>query len=286
VLVHSSNTVGWGITGLVVGGVPIPDQAGFPGAKAALATAGPDDRIPSGMGPVIALRNGKPVVAVAAIGYDLVPETVRLVGGLLANGQDLQTLMSAPELLLHFGKLPSDWNWPEPVPAGAYDPKLLQAVEAQGLQTQAMPRANDGRGLAAAIVLDPARGFAKAVEAPTLSLFAEADVRNPPPPPPSARPEALDRYVGAFKVGRKVVRIRRDGAYLTAAIPGVPFLLPFSAAGGQEFVSESTNSRVTFDPAAGAFSNGLVFHINGADSRGVRIGEDEASRSEAAPAPK
>ncbi|HEY2049944.1 MAG TPA: gamma-glutamyltransferase, partial [Caulobacteraceae bacterium] len=28
VLVHSSNTVGWGVTGLVVGGVPIPDAAG------------------------------------------------------------------------------------------------------------------------------------------------------------------------------------------------------------------------------------------------------------------
>ena len=78
------------------------------------------------------------------------------------------------------------------------------------------------------------------------------------------------------------MRVRRDGAYLTAAIPGVPFLLPFSAAGGREFVSESMNAKVTFDPAVDGVSNGLVFHINGVDSRGVRIGEDEAARIEAA----
>jgi gamma-glutamyltranspeptidase/glutathione hydrolase len=280
VLVHSSNTIGWGITGLVVGGVPIPDAAG--NNRTALATANPAAQLPSGMGPVIALRNGRPVVAVAAIGYSLVPETVRLVGGLLANGENLQSAMTAPEMLLDWESTKTNWNWPERIPAGAYDPKLLQAVGVQGLPTKAVPRENDGRGLAAVVVLDQASGSAKAVEAPTLSLFAESDAGSLAPPPPLAAPDALDRYVGAFKVGRKVVQIRRDGAYLTATIPGVPFLLPLSAAGGQEFVGESVNARVTFDPAVDGVSNGLVFHINGVDSRGVRIGEDEAAQSEAA----
>jgi gamma-glutamyltranspeptidase / glutathione hydrolase len=282
VLVHSSNTVGWGVTGLVVDGVPIPDKAGFASTKAALATGNPNAQLPSGMGPVIGLRDGKPVVAVAGIGFGLVPETVRLLGGLLASGEDLRTVMAAPELLLSSDPIQSDWNWPEQVPAGAYDPELLKAVEAQGLPTKAVPPENDGRGLAAVVVLDQTHGSAKAVEAPNLAIFAEADPRSLAPPPPLATPGALDRYVGVFKVARKVVRVKRDGAYLTAKVPGVPFLLPLSAAGDQEFVGESVNVRVTFDPAINGVSNGLVFHSNGVDSRGVRISESEAAQSEAA----
>ena len=280
VLVHSSNTVGWGVTGLVVGGVPIPDAAGF--NHAWMATVGRTDRIPSGMGPVIALRSGKPVVAVAAIGLSLVPETVRLVGGVLANHQDLQTLMAEPELLLSSEPMQSDWNWPEPVPAGAYDPELLRTVGAAGLPVKTVSPANDGRGLAAAVVFDQPRGTARTVEAANLRLFAEADPRRLAPPSPLAAPLALDRYVGDYRIDRKLVRVRRDGAYLTAKVTGVPILLPLSAAADNEFVSGLADTRITFDAPVDGASNGLVIHSGGVDSHGIRIDDGEAARREAA----
>jgi gamma-glutamyltranspeptidase / glutathione hydrolase len=279
VLVHTSNTVGWGVTGLVVDGVPIPDPAGL--NHGWMETVGPVDRIPSGMGPVIALRKGKPVVAVAAIGLSLVPETVRLVGGLLTPDQDLQTVMAAPELLLSTEPIQSYWNWPEQVPAGAYDPKLLRAVEAEGLPIKAVSPANDGRGLAAVVVLDQPGGFAKAVEAVDLRLFAESDPRSLAPPPPLATPQALNPYIGDFKIGRKLVRVRRDGDYLTAKVTGVPLLLPLSVTANQEFVSGLADMRISFDPPVNGTSNGLVLHSGGVDSPGARIDEDEAARIEA-----
>ena len=284
VLVHSSNTVGWGVTGIVVGGVPIPDAAGY--NQAWLATAKSGDRVPSGMGPVIALRDGKPVAAVGAIGLSLVPETVRLVGGLLASHQDLPTLLSAPELLLSSDSIQSYWNWPEHVPAGAYDPKFLQAVEANGLPVKATAPANDGRGLAAVVLFDRSHEQARTVETAGLRLFAESDSRHLAPPSPLATPQALNHYVGDFKIDRKVVRVRRDGIYLTARVTGVPVLLPLSAAADQEFVSGLANARITFDPPTDGTSKGLVLHFGGMDTRGVRINEDEAARIEATIEPR
>jgi gamma-glutamyltranspeptidase / glutathione hydrolase len=280
VLVHSSNTVGWGVTGLVVGGVPIPDAAGRNRAWFATAKAG--DRLPSGMGPVIALKNGKPVVAVAAIGLSLVPETVRLVGGLLANGQDLRILMSAPELLLTYDPILSSWNWPEPVPAGAYDADMLRAIRAEGLPVKEVTPRNDGRGLAAVVVIDQPSGHARTVETGSLRLFAESDARRLTPPPPLAAPETLNQYIGDFNIDGKLARVTRDGSYLTAKATGTPFLLPLSEDADREFICGLADMRVTFDAPVNRSSNGLVVHLGGVASRGVRIDADEAARIEAA----
>jgi hypothetical protein len=63
-LVHSINTVLWGTTGIVVGGIPIADAAGFQQAR--LAAIKPGDPVPQVEAPVIAMTGSKPVLAIAS----------------------------------------------------------------------------------------------------------------------------------------------------------------------------------------------------------------------------
>ena len=86
-LVHSINTVTWGTTGVVVGGIPIPDPAGFQQSR--LAAIHPGDRVPNDMAPVIVMHGAKPVLAVAAVGSSLIAETARILLATLGNRLDL-----------------------------------------------------------------------------------------------------------------------------------------------------------------------------------------------------
>jgi hypothetical protein len=51
---------------------------------------------------VIAMTGSKPVLAIASVGASLVPETVRLVVGVLANRLDPLAAMAAPPLLINY----------------------------------------------------------------------------------------------------------------------------------------------------------------------------------------
>jgi gamma-glutamyltranspeptidase / glutathione hydrolase len=84
--VHSINTVLWGTTGIVLGGIPIANAAGF--QQTILAGIKPGNPVPQAEAPVIATTGAKPVLAIASVGASLVPETVRLVVGTLANRLD------------------------------------------------------------------------------------------------------------------------------------------------------------------------------------------------------
>jgi gamma-glutamyltranspeptidase/glutathione hydrolase len=99
-LVHSINTVNWGTTGIVVGGIPVSDAAGLQQWR--LAGIQPGDRVPNDMAPVIVMHGAKPVMAVACVGASLTAETVRTLLGTLGNRLDLQTVMEAPPLLYNF----------------------------------------------------------------------------------------------------------------------------------------------------------------------------------------
>jgi len=98
-LSHSINTVLWGTTGMVVDGIPVPDAAGFQQAR--LAGIKPGDPVPQDIAPLIAMTGAKPVLAIASVGSSLVPETVRLVVGTLANRLDPLAAMAAPPLLIN-----------------------------------------------------------------------------------------------------------------------------------------------------------------------------------------
>ena len=186
-LAHSMNTVSWGDTGIVVGGIPIADAAAI--NRAALRKLTPGEMVPNGMSPVIALKDGKPVLAVATVGYSLVQETTRVVSGVL-TGQDLLALMSAPPLLLNMEPPEDNQNlaqWPEAIPAGSYDRHLLQQLPANGVHVRevSIPRAESIRGTAVFALLEPG-GSPRTVEVPSLFGFAESDLQQGAPKPAEA----------------------------------------------------------------------------------------------------
>ena len=60
-LVHSINSIGWGSTGIFIGGVSVPDSACHPTRN--VAKAGPGKPLPGPANPVIVLEEGKPCSA-------------------------------------------------------------------------------------------------------------------------------------------------------------------------------------------------------------------------------
>lgn len=167
-LVHSINSVVWGTTGIVVGGVPISDAAGINQYR--LARLKPGGRVPNDMGPIIVMSGTKPVLATAAVGSSLTAETVRLLVGILGNRLDAATVMAAPPLL---------YNYESPVPSipeGAYDADFLRNLEAAGVTVRQVSRAQV-MGLKGTVVIgaiEPNGGQRRSVETHGVSGFAAA----------------------------------------------------------------------------------------------------------------
>lgn len=181
-LLHSINTVNWGDTGIVVGGIPIADAGAINRDK--LVKMKPGESVPNLLSPVIALKAGKPVLAVASTGVSSTPETIRLVGGVLAGGADLLSLMSAPPLLVNLNSFEPNQslvNRAESIPTGAYDAQQLQAIEAEGVpvREESLLRIWATRGTAVMVVIDQPSGAPRAVEVQNVSGFAESDLMSP-----------------------------------------------------------------------------------------------------------
>jgi gamma-glutamyltranspeptidase/glutathione hydrolase len=176
-MTHTINCVIWGDTGIVVGGVPLPDAAGF--QQAALAAIEPGERLPNPISPIIAFRDGKPVLAAGQIGSCLVPETLRLMLGLLGQDQDLAGLQARPPLLLTFPGMAAEGEELEgqlTIPEGRYDDAFLEGLKAAGATLHMMP-AEQARGMRGTVVtarLNPATGEPETCEAQGTYVRAEA----------------------------------------------------------------------------------------------------------------
>jgi gamma-glutamyltranspeptidase/glutathione hydrolase len=174
-LVHTNNSLMWGDTGIVVDGVPIPSAAGLNAPR--LATITPGEHVPGDMAPVIAVRQGRPVAAVASVGVSLVQETTRLVVGALTRPADLPALAAAPPLLLNV-QPPSGGDLtaqPVLVPSSAYGAEFRTAVQASGLTLQDQPPGQVAalRGTAAIGLIDAGRDRVATVETPGAILFGD-----------------------------------------------------------------------------------------------------------------
>jgi gamma-glutamyltranspeptidase/glutathione hydrolase len=173
-ITHTINSVVWGSTGIVVGGIPIPDSAGF--QQKALAAVKPGARLPDPRVQTIVLRNGKPVLATAAIGSGLVPETFKILVGVLGEKRGLAEVQAAPPLLSTF---PLRATIAEPgindvaVPEGAYDAAFLAQLKAGGLAVHPVPAGTAAamRGTTAAITFDAKTKSWQAAETPGVLLF-------------------------------------------------------------------------------------------------------------------
>ena len=174
-LVHTINTVNWGTTGIVVGGVPIPDPAGFQQSR--LAAVQPGDRIPNDMAPVIVMRGAKPILALATVGSSLVAETVRILLGALGNRLDLRTVMEAPPLLYNFQPSKGEETAirrTQFVPQAAYNPDFLHNLEASGVRIEAKSKLEvlTIKGTAVVGAADLGTGVWRSIETPALFDFA------------------------------------------------------------------------------------------------------------------
>ncbi len=169
-LTHTINTVLWGTTGMVVGGVPLSDAACLQQQK--LETLAPGARVPNEIAPIIAMTDGKPCLAISSIGSALLPETVRILLGSFGNHLDALSIVAAPPLLLNFDYAKRDMVQ---VPEGKYDQDFLTHLGTAGFTVQKKPMQEVGgiKGTAAIGLIADANGARQSVENSGLYNFAE-----------------------------------------------------------------------------------------------------------------
>src|SRR5262249_37519229 len=96
-LCHSINTTWWGSTGIFVDGVSIPDSASF--QQVEIAQAGPGNRLPDVMNPVMVTKDGQPKLASACIGASLHETTIQHLVSVLDFGMAPHEAVDAPVFL-------------------------------------------------------------------------------------------------------------------------------------------------------------------------------------------
>lgn len=163
-IVHSINTVNWGSTGLVVDGVPISDPA-----APDLAAIQPGNRKPDIMCPLIATRDGKPVLAVAGTGA-VVRETTRIALGVLGYKADAKMLMTAPPLITQNGARKFEFLLPE----GGYSAEFVGQLRSRGLTFEIAPRNVGTRDPRVFCIIGPETGRRSSVELSGIGAFSAA----------------------------------------------------------------------------------------------------------------
>ena len=143
---HTINTMLWGKTGLFVEGISIPDSASFQGTD--IAKAGPGNRLPVGMCPLIVCRDGKPFLGSAATGGGLHAKTLQMLVNVLDFGMEPQTAVDTSTFV--------GWGAGQ-VEANMFEPKVLDGLRQLGLKIEIVSREQAGmsRGYWAGVQIDP-----------------------------------------------------------------------------------------------------------------------------------
>lgn len=160
-MLHSINTPPWG-SGLFVGGVSLADF----GSNRIVANTPPGQTIPRTGQPLIALREGKPLVASASIGQGVHTQAVQNVLNLVLYDLDpLQSIEKSQVLgaVLQPGPDGRRPIYRERVYADAFDPKILAQVEARGQEIVRIDRDDrQGLGYWVGLKIDPKSGLIQA----------------------------------------------------------------------------------------------------------------------------
>jgi gamma-glutamyltranspeptidase / glutathione hydrolase len=158
--------------------VPLPDSASF--QQTTLAGLKPGDRVPHQIIDTIAFEGDKPVLATACIGASLIPESIRVLLGVLGQHQDLSTVMAAPPLLTEIGfegAGPIGAPVRVSIPRGAYGAELIAKLKKLGANVTEVPSevATGLRGTLATVVIDPKSGKRTTVELPGVMVFGGSE---------------------------------------------------------------------------------------------------------------
>jgi gamma-glutamyltranspeptidase/glutathione hydrolase len=147
---HTINTVLWGDTGIFVDGISIPDSAVF--QRNEVEKAGPGNRLPNGMSPMLILRDGKAVLGSAATGGSLHAKSLQVLVNILDFNMDPQTAVDTPAFV--------GWN-PPTFEKGTFDPKTLEGLKDFGMKAVPEKRDAISPGYWVGIEIDPATGKMK-----------------------------------------------------------------------------------------------------------------------------
>ena len=128
-MVHSINTVSWGMTGIFVDGISIPDSGAH--QQAQIAAAGPGVRLPDPTNPGIVMRNGTPLLAFGSIGMGLHQKTIQVLHSILDFGYSPEEAAGAPA----FGSpefTSTGLTERTSIVEGRFDPDVVSAANAMG----------------------------------------------------------------------------------------------------------------------------------------------------------
>jgi gamma-glutamyltranspeptidase/glutathione hydrolase len=176
-ITHTINSVTWGDTGIIVDGIPIPDSAGFQQER--LASLTPGARLPNEMVQTIVFKDKKPILATAAIGASMNPETLRIIVGLIGKKVDLDSLQAAPPVMYNFmiaqpGKPAYDLGLV--IPNGSYDEAFVKELAGLNAKVTTIPAATASglRGTVTAVTIDPSTAEKRTAETPAVLIFGAA----------------------------------------------------------------------------------------------------------------
>jgi gamma-glutamyltranspeptidase/glutathione hydrolase len=167
-LLHTINTSTWGTTGIIVDGVAIADPARY--QQRLVLETGPGNRHPDPTNPMIALKDGKPVLASSSIGTGLHEQTLQSIVNVLEYGMDPKRAVDTAQFLRPLGPMPrpgpaaGDTSRADPasqvIVEGELPPALLDALRARGWTFTVVPSRLGGgfRGGWVGLVFDPASG--------------------------------------------------------------------------------------------------------------------------------
>ena len=273
---HTINTILWGDTGMVVGGVPLANSAGF--MQGALASLVPSARVPDTIATTITLTNGKPHRATAPVGSALIAETVRILLGILGNRLEPQTIRAAPPLLFDFAR----WNR-FAIPEGKYAPEIRARLERLGARVRTVPDAEvqntRGSVVLGAVDANSRQWLGFETAGPGVRVWGAAGRR---------RPRARGRYRsgGVGRFGRPLsalARIRRhDHARRRSSVPqatGQPKFKLF-AESDRDYFYKTIDAQITFETDVSGHAARLVRRRLGRDTVGQRVDDEEASQIE------
>jgi len=133
-LTHSINTVTYGETGLVIGGVSVPDA--LTNQREVVAVVPPGSKLPAPVSPVIIMKDGVPFGAFSTIGAGLHERLVNVLYSVLSFGMTPQEALNQPSLASAIA-LPGFWGRllgeHQTIGSGTIDPAVLEQVEKMGI---------------------------------------------------------------------------------------------------------------------------------------------------------
>jgi gamma-glutamyltranspeptidase / glutathione hydrolase len=144
--VHSINSIGWGSTGIFIGGISVPDSACI--QQGTVARVGPGKPLPGPANPVIALRDDRPVLGSSAIGSGLHPVTIQNLSNVLDYGMAPKASADTPNFMgPYFGIQLTGPAVPEmekeTLGEGDFSPGIIAEVEALGQKLKVVPKAQN-----------------------------------------------------------------------------------------------------------------------------------------------